>query len=131
MPSRQKKLAGGSCFRSTLSGHTFLRQFGAQRLPMVTILVPAQLAWCLQTGDTHVFAMFKDHLFRTCQDLAIDRGGGSLTVFLLLQALSNTALNVLSHKAGQKAFDDLRYRGIQRWIAKRTMENYRSHGTDN
>ena len=52
-------------------------------------------------------------------------------MFLLLQALSNTVLNVLSHKARQKAFDDLRYRGIQRWIAKRTMENYRSHGTDN
>ena len=85
-------------------------------------VVPAQLTWCLQPCDTHVFAMFKDHLSKTCQELTIHEGGGTLSVFLLLKALSNTVLNVLNHKTWRKAFDDLGYRGTQRWLSKRAME---------
>ena len=84
-------------------------------------VVPAQLTWCLQPCDTHVFAMFKDYLSRTCQELAINQGGGSLTVVLLLQALNTTVLNILNNKTWRKAFDDLGYRGTQRWISTRAM----------
>ena len=106
-------------FRAHIS-QTVWRSAAAHGIFM--FVVPAQLTWCLQPCDTHVFAMFKDHLSKTCQELTIHEGGGRLSVFLLLKALNDTVLNVLNYKTWRKAFDDLGYRGTQRWISKRAME---------
>ncbi len=85
-------------------------------------IVPPKLTWALQPCDTHLFAMFKDKLSTTCQQLAIANGRRRWDITLLLKALNTSIGDVLNKRSWRKAFDDLGYRGNQRDVSKRVLD---------
>ena len=85
-------------------------------------VVPPKLTWALQPCDTHLFAMFKDKLTTSCQQLAIANGRRRWDIILLLRALNSCIGDVLNKRSWRKAFDDLGYRGTQKDVSKRVLE---------
>lgn len=85
-------------------------------------IVPPKLTWALQPCDTHLFAMLKDKLTTSCQQLAIANGRRRWDIILLLRALNSCIGDVLNKRSWRKAFDDLGYRGSQRNVSKRVLE---------
>ena len=85
-------------------------------------IVPSKLTWALQPCDTHLFALFKDKLSTTCQQLAIAIGRRRWDILLLLKGLNTSIDEVLNKRSWRKAFDDLGYRGNQINVSKRVLE---------
>jgi len=85
-------------------------------------IIPPKLTWALQPCDTHLFAIFKNRLSTTCQQLAIANGRRRWDITLLLKALNTTIGDVLNKRSWRKAFDDLGYRGNQQDVSKRVLE---------
>ena len=88
-------------------------------------IVPPKLTWAWQPCDTHLFALFKDKLSTTCQQLAIANGRRRWDILLLLKGLNTSIDNVLNKRSWRKAFDDLGYRGNQINVSTRVLENCR------
>ena len=85
-------------------------------------IVPPKLTWALQPCDTHLFAMFKNRLSTTCQKLAILNGRRRWDIILLLKALNTSIGDVLNNRSWRKAFEDLGYRGNQRYVSQRVLD---------
>ena len=90
--------------------------------PIFYFIVPPKLTWALQPCDTHLFALFKDKLSTTCQQLAIANGRRRWDILLLLKGLNTSIDDVLNKRSWRKAFDDLGYRGNQINVSTRVLE---------
>lgn len=86
-------------------------------------MVPPKLTWALQPCDTHVFAMFKNKLSKTCQRLAIANGAGSVDVLNLIRALNETIDEIINKRCWRKAFSDVGLLDNQRLVSARTRRN--------
>ena len=94
-----------------------LRAFAARRI--MFHLIPAKATWIMQPADTHLFAMYKAHMAKVCQQKMLSRSEQSLCWQSLVEGVVDTIEQIIHGRHWAPAFAHVGLVGNQDSVSAR------------